>query len=492
MTSDIHHRHHPQLPSDSPQLVIFDDEEESPTTTTITATSNNNNNNNSKNNGNQPELMSTEESQEENEKEDRQHNEQTPLMRQTMSVGEASIASTTSSSSRRRRNRRWCSNKVVLQRRMQMLLFVAPFLAFFIHSFMMSLDWYHKYGRTVQIEDAKEYMIQVDEENNPDIQIWFRTWGNRRYGIPILFVHGGPGNAVEDYHDGNKRFFDPTLCFVVEIDQRGTGNSQPSVRDDWRNMKYYQDISIDVIASDFEIIRKHLRIDQWLVWGGSYGSTIGLNYAERYPESCLGLILRGIYLDTVQELKEVYTLDAFRHNKTQSSMFQLLYNAADDDAADAGEDPLDPNDSHRLLQIYERMITSGNRRAIWNWHVYENNLMEEDPRNLLDPKRIIHSTFPEAQSVAFFETRLWLHGSYENPSELLERVSELWDLPVWICQGLRDKVCPPQNARLLVDSLVESSIQVNAHFIQSGHEDTDPVMEKCLQRSMRHFLRQLN
>jgi proline iminopeptidase len=373
--------------------------------------------------------------------------------------------------------------RVFLHHRKRIVFFALAFLA------ALFCILYHP-GRPrnkpaiVPIEQAKEHVIEVE----PGIKVWFRTWGNRNSGVPVLFVHGGPGQAVADYHNGNKRFFDASKCFVVEVDQRGTGNSQPSVRDSWHNMQYYSDISIGLIAEDYEVIRKYIGIDQWLVWGGSYGSTIGLNYAMMFPDSCIALILRGIYLDTIPEMKEVYTKDAFLGNPKRLKEFNNLFKVAAQNVDEAGEKPLDPNDVFRLFRVYERMITQGDRQAIWAWHSFENNLMEEDPKNMLDPNVIDEKKFAEAQNVAFFETRLWLHGTIEKPSNLLKRIDRLSDIPVWICQGLRDKVCPPENAQHLVDALEETEGPLTANFIDSGHEDTDPVMEKCLKQSIHTFL----
>jgi proline iminopeptidase len=342
----------------------------------------------------------------------------------------------------------------------------------------------------VPIEEATEFLLDVGDGK----QIWFRTWGSRPQedGIPaLLFVHGGPGQAVADYHDGNKRFFDPSRFFVVEVDQRGTGNSQPSVRDDYRNMRLYQDISIDLIAWDYEAVREHLGIEQWVVWGGSYGSTIGLNYCMIYPESCTAMLLRGIYLDTPQELKEVYTQRAFEDDERKRAQFQILYQVAQKDVEKAGESPpLDPNDDRRLLEIYERMITRGDKHAIWTWHTFENNLMEDDPEKQLDPQTIVDSKFEEATSVAFFETRLWLHGTFEKPSNLLRRVDQLAGIPVWICQGWHDNVCPVQNAQHLLDALeeIDHAPLLQAYFLDANHEDTDPVMANCLKNITKEFL----
>lgn len=114
--------------------------------------------------------------------------------------------------------------------------------------------------------------------------------------------------------------------------------------------------------------------------------------------------------------------------------------------------------------------------------------METDPENLLDPDVINKTVFPEAQSVAFFETRLWLHGSWESPSNLLSRIDELTGFPTWICQGQFDEVCPPKYAQKLADALQEVGAVFTFRSIPSGHEQTDPVMAKCLARSLQEFL----
>lgn len=347
----------------------------------------------------------------------------------------------------------------------------------------------------VPIEDAREYLLTVDDVHNTAIQVWFRTWGNPN-GAPVLFVHGGPGQAVVDYANGNRRFFDASQFFVVEVDQRGTGSSQPSVRDDWHNMQLYSNISNAVFSHDYEVVRTYLGIDQWMVWGGSYGSTVGLDYAMRYPNSVTALILRGVYLDTEAEMDEVYTQNAFLNNPKQQSDFLQLYGFAAQRTAAMGRVPLDPNDAFELTSLYHEMITRGDRQAIWQWVAFENNLMEEDPNLLLDPNAIQESKFPEAQSIGFFETRLWVHETWEAPSRLLRRVSSLDKIPIWICQGKRDYVCPPQNALHLVQALQarerdrnsDRSAPLRARFVDSGHEDTDPVMEACLQTTTKEFL----
>ena len=235
--------------------------------------------------------------------------------------------------------------------------------------------------------------------------IWFRTWG-RSDGIPVVFAHGGPGNAIADYFgNSNTRFFADmdNSYFVVEIDQRGTGKSQPSVRDDWKNMKHYRDISIDKMCADFEAVRQHLGIDQWLVWGGSFGSTLAINYGERYPESTMALIIRGVYLDTAEEVYAVYSRNSYLDHPKRLHEFDILYeyaaryiaakkyhnnvaarsksssNNTTQEERQQLTQALDPDDAEGLLRAYAQMVTDGDQSAIWHWFVFENNLMEIDP-----------------------------------------------------------------------------------------------------------------
>ena len=373
---------------------------------------------------------------------------------------------------------------------------------------------YKDTSKIVALEDAKEEWLDIGEEG---IQIWFRTWG-RSDGIPVVFIHGGPGNAIAEYN--NTRFFadvDDTF-FVVEIDQRGTGYSQPSVRDDWKNMKHYQDISIDKMCADFEAVRKHLGIDQWLVFGGSFGSTLAINYGERYPESSMALIIRGVYLDTAEEVYAVYSRKSYLDHPKRLHEFDILYqyaaryiaakehysavrsrkgdplsskNITDEEWQELTQ-VLDPNDAERLLRVYAEMISNGDHAAFWHWFVFENNLMEIDPRNILDPDIIDNQFYRESLSVAFFETHLWLHGSFDHPtSDLMnqDKIDRL-TMPLWICQGQHDEVCPPKYARRFASAVEAAgkSPRVVARFLNATHEDTDPVMEECLQRSLKEFV----
>ena len=245
-------------------------------------------------------------------------------------------------------------------------------------------------GAVVPIGQAKAGRVDVGD----GVSLWYREWGNPA-GTPVVFVHGGPGQCVADYNDVNARFFDEALFHVVEVDQRGTGLSQPSVRDDYRHMAKYADISIEQMSADFEIVRKALGVDKWLVFGGSWGSTLGLDYALTYPEVCLGLILRGIFLNTPAEMEAIYCRSAFAGNARRLAEFDTFFELAAKEVARRGEPPLSPDDAARFVAVYEDLIASGDRDAIWRFYVFENNIIEEDPAALKDPRAIDEAEFAD-------------------------------------------------------------------------------------------------
>src|SRR3990172_7864639 len=147
--------------------------------------------------------------------------------------------------------------------------------------------------------DIKPYVahsLAVDETHTLHVE----ECGNPQ-GLPVVFLHGGPGAGCQTYH---RRFFYPNVYRIVLFDQRGCGRSTP-----------HAEIKGNVtqnLVEDIERIRAHLGIDRWVVFGGSWGATLGLVYAETYPARVLGLILRGIFLCTPREIKWLYQDGASR------------------------------------------------------------------------------------------------------------------------------------------------------------------------------------
>ena len=349
------------------------------------------------------------------------------------------------------------------------------------------------------INEATESFVEVPSKSDK-VQLWFRVWGDEATGIPVLFVHGGPGACVDDYKNINAKFFDKEKFYVIEVDQRGTGASLPSVRDGVKNVQTYLDISIEQMSADFEIVRNHLGISRWLVFGGSWGSTLGLDYAERFPAVCLGLIHRGIYLNTEAEFDAIYARKSFLNNERRLKEFDIFFELAAAEVQKQGEKELSPNDSERFIRTYEKMIVNGDRDAAWRFYVFENNLMEEDPADLLDPYQIDEEIFPEALSTAFFEARLFLRGTFEEPLNLLGKVSALKDgygdkpVKTWVVQGEGDEVCPEIYAQQLKKRLEAvgppGSCLVNAYFVDAGHKASSNGITIALQKCVQEFLDQ--
>ena len=161
-------------------------------------------------------------------------------------------------------------------------------------------------------------------------ELYVEESGNTR-GMPVLFVHGGPGAGCSDQH---RRFFDPTLYRIILFDQRGAGRSRPHASLDHNTTQ-------DLVA-DMEAIRRFFEVDRWVLFGGSWGSTLSLVYAETHPERVLGLILRGIFLLRPQEIRWFY----------QEGASHVFPDYWQDFIA-----PIPPNDRLDLVQAHYRHLT---------------------------------------------------------------------------------------------------------------------------------------
>ena len=254
------------------------------------------------------------------------------------------------------------------------------------------------------------------------------------------------------------------------------------------HMQRYMDISIEQMSADFEQIRESLGIERWLVFGGSWGSTLGLDYALTYPGRCLGLILRGIFLNTTAEFDAIYKRESFRGNARRLDEFDTFFELAANEVLRRGEPALDPNDAERFVRVYEQLIVAGDRDACWRFYAFENNLIEEDPTKLIDPRAIDEAEYAEAQSVSFFEARLFLRGTFESPVQLLgERLQKLAGLHTWIVQGTGDEVCPEIFAQQLVAGLQAAKVPHTAYFFPAGHSAKSDEMSKMLRKCVDEF-----
>ena len=266
------------------------------------------------------------------------------------------------------------------------------------------------------LEPYVNHTIEVD----PPHKLHVEECGNPS-GIPVVFLHGGPGSGCEAYH---RRFFNPDKYRIILFDQRGCGRSSPHAELEGNNTQ--------ALVADIELIREKLGIDKWVVFGGSWGSTLGLVYAETHPERVSGLILRGIFLCRPSEIQWFYQEGASR-------IFP-----------DYWQDYLKPipgADHVDLLQAYYRHLTSNNEvermAAAKAWSLWEGRCAT------LKPSQSVVDHFGDpftALSLARIECHYFVNNSFLEEDQILRDAHKLHDIPGVIVQGRYDMVCPIESA----------------------------------------------
>jgi len=304
--------------------------------------------------------------------------------------------------------------------------------------------------RTENLAVDDVHTLYVEEVGNPD-------------GIPALFLHGGPGAGCESYH---RRFFDPERYRVVLFDQRGAGRSTPHA--DLRNNTTW-----DLVA-DIERIREHLGIERWLLFGGSWGSTLALAYAETHPERVSGLILRGVFLCRRHEIRWFYQQGASR----------LFPDFWEDFVS-----PIDLADRHDMLNAYHRLLTGPDevRRlsAAKAWSVWEGRTA-----TLVSDERVA-SHFAQAHvalSMARIECHYFINDAFLKPNQLLEQASRLEGIPGVIVHGRYDVICPLENAWQLHEAWSGSELSI---ITEAGHSATEPGTRSRLVEATQAFAERL-
>jgi proline iminopeptidase len=266
-------------------------------------------------------------------------------------------------------------------------------------------------------------------------------------GLPALFLHGGPGAGCEPYH---RRFFDPARYRVVLFDQRGAGRSTPHAD--------LQDNTTWDLVADIERVREHLGIDRWLVFGGSWGSTLALAYAEKYPERVRALVLRGIFLCRPHEIAWFY----------QQGTSRLFPDYWEDFVA-----PVSPDERGDMLAAYHRLLTGDDelRRlaAARAWSVWEGRTA-----TLLPDERVA-GHFAQAHvalSMARIECHYFVNDAFMRPNQLLEDAGRLAGIPGVIVHGRYDVICPVENAWELHRAWPESELVIVPDAGHSAAETT--------------------
>ncbi len=264
-------------------------------------------------------------------------------------------------------------------------------------------------------------------------------------GVPILFLHGGPGAGCTAAH---RRFFDPDYYRIVLFDQRGAGRSTP--------LGELVDNTTQHLIADIEALRRHLGIARWAVFGGSWGSTLALAYAQAHAAQCTALVLRGIFLGTAREV------DWFLHG--MANVFPDAHRdfiAALPQTTEAG-----------LLADYYRCLTDDDlavrEAAAVAWSIYESRCSTLLPsEDAVDGAARLSLALPLAR----IEAHYFVNQMFLPDNALLDGIEAIRHIPATIVQGRYDIVCPARSAFVLADAWPEANLVV---VPDAGHAAMEP------------------
>lgn len=300
-------------------------------------------------------------------------------------------------------------------------------------------------------------------------QIYWETSGNPD-GKPAVFVHGGPGGGTSPTQ---RRFFDPGKYRIVLFDQRGCGQSRPHIADG-------ADLTVNTtphLIADMERLRTHLGIERWQVFGGSWGSTLGLAYAQKHPARVTELVLRGIFLLRRSEIDWYY-------NGGAAHIYPDLWESYLEPI------PADERDGD-LVEAYHRLLTSGDvttaraaARAWTGWEQATSYLLprpDEDEDDLSEADR---GRFDLA--FASIENHYFVNHGFLRDGQLLDEIDAIASIPGVIVQGRYDVVCPARSAWDLHRAWPAADLHIVA---DAGHASYEPGIRHHLIEATDRFAR---
>lgn len=287
--------------------------------------------------------------------------------------------------------------------------------------------------------------------------LYWEQSGNPR-GVPVLFLHGGPGAGASPTH---RRFFDPSFYRIIVFDQRGAGRSTP--------VGETRDNATEHLIADIEALRQMLGIERWLVFGGSWGSTLALAYGETHPSRCLGFVLRGIFLSRRVEI------DWFLYG------IRTVFPEAWREFAHF----LPQQERHDLLENYYRRLIDPNPAihlpAARVWSRYEGACSTLLPN--LETTAVL-SDDRVALGLARLEAHYFRNDQFLREHDLLANVDRLQRIPGVIVQGRYDMICPAVTADELARAWPEARYIV---IPDGGHSALEPGIRAALVQATERF-----
>jgi proline iminopeptidase len=290
------------------------------------------------------------------------------------------------------------------------------------------------------IHPYKEQILDVGDGHS----IYIEESGNAE-GLPVLFVHGGPGGGTSN---AQRSFFNPEKYRIILFDQRGCGRSQPHASLEHNTTAH--------LIADIEKIRSHLNIEQWMLFGGSWGSTLSLLYAQAFPDRVNGLILRGIFLSRQQDIHWLYQHGA-------SVIFP-----------DYWQDfihKIPVTEHNNLLHAYYQRLTSDNElermSAAKAWSIWEGRCSTLVP----NADTVEHFSDPHiALSMARIEAHYFVNSSFIEENQILDNAACIAHIPTILVHGRYDMVCPVQQAYELHRQLPQAELHIVREAGHSAYE----------------------
>ncbi|MGW5108855.1 prolyl aminopeptidase [Nocardia sp. NPDC004123] len=271
------------------------------------------------------------------------------------------------------------------------------------------------------IEPYEQGLLDVGDGQ----RLYYEVSGNPD-GKPAVFLHGGPGGGTSPYH---RQFFDPEAYRIVLFDQRGCGRSTPHIADG----ASLEHNTTGHLVADIERLRTHLGVEQWLVFGGSWGSTLALSYAQAHPERVTELVLRGIFLLRRKEIDWYYNGSAGYVYPDEWEKF-----LAPVPEAERGQDLIEVY--HRLLHSPDAALATDAAVAWSTWEGATSSLLPQ-------PERVAETADPRfALAFARIENHYFVNHGFLDEGQLLRDIGRIAHIPGVIVQGRHDVVCPAASA----------------------------------------------
>jgi len=295
-------------------------------------------------------------------------------------------------------------------------------------------------NRSFHLPVGSTHQLYVEESGSSD-------------GLPVVFLHGGPGASCEPIH---RRFFNPERYRIILFDQRGSGKSRPHAS--------LQENTTSDLIDDLETIRQHLKIDRWVLFGGSWGSTLALLYAQAFPERVMGLVLRGIFLARVQDIGWFYQRGG------ASRLFP--------DAWQKFIEPIPEGERDDMVAAYARRLTGENElermAAAKAWSAWEGSTATLRPSDsLLEYFADPHVAF----SIARIEAHYFVNHCFIEQDQVLRDMPRINHLPGFIVHGRYDAICPIDQAFELHQRWPGSELKVIG---DAGHAASEPDTARAL------------